>query len=261
VGNNQGSGSDIEQLDTYELSTLPNPLRLLRALLRPGKPFVMVNLLVFREKATGEYAHLSGREAYEIYAQSVGKAQAPLGSRLLWSGEVKQQIVGDTNPVFQTIGLLEYASPKAFLRFATKGNSDTSARSAGLLGQWLLASTTMELGEVPTPTGEDVVLFELLGFTDGFGKTAEPWRGAWQFACQAVGAQTIWRGHCDHHVLGKSSPKVDEIVMTWFPNVGALEQALNSPQVMETQETRDRGVRPYLGYTATSIVDFLPVLS
>jgi hypothetical protein len=34
----------------------------------------------------------------------------------------------------------------------------------------------------------------------------------------------------------------NEIVAPWLPNADALQQALYSPQVMETQETWDRGV-------------------
>ena len=66
--------SQIKQLDTYTLVILPNPLRLAKILLRPNKSFVVVNLLVFQERATGRYAHLSGRKAYELYISRVGKA-------------------------------------------------------------------------------------------------------------------------------------------------------------------------------------------
>ena len=47
---------------------------------------------------------------------------------------------------------------------------------------------------------------------------------------------------------------------TWFPSSNALEQALEDPQVVENLEGRNPRLRPYLAYTATSLVDFLPEL-
>ena len=71
----------------------------------------MINAIVFKERAIGDYAHLTGQEAYELYAQSVQKAQRPLGSRLLWSGQVTEKITSGPAPNFHAIAFLEYASP------------------------------------------------------------------------------------------------------------------------------------------------------
>jgi hypothetical protein len=80
-----------EHLEKSSLGVLPNPLKLARALLRPNQRFVMISTIVFKRQATGTYAHLVGREAYEQYAQSVQRVQASPGSRLLWSGQVAQK--------------------------------------------------------------------------------------------------------------------------------------------------------------------------
>jgi uncharacterized protein (DUF1330 family) len=141
-------------LETYELEVLPEPTRILPLLLRPFEPFVMGNLLVFKDMATGEgFEGLSGTEAYQIYAEAIAELQASLGSRLIWAGAVRDQVVGSSDPVFQSLALLEYASPPAFLQFAllTQDLQEaTAARSAGLLGQWLVASTSLEEPE-PSP--------------------------------------------------------------------------------------------------------------
>ena len=60
----------------------------------------MINAIVFKERATGDYAHLSGQEAYELYAHSVQKAQVPLGSQLLWSGQVAEKMTSGLAPIF-----------------------------------------------------------------------------------------------------------------------------------------------------------------
>ena len=56
----------LEHLEQTSLEILPNPVKLARGLLRPSQRFVMINAIVSKERATGDYAHLSGREAYEL---------------------------------------------------------------------------------------------------------------------------------------------------------------------------------------------------
>ena len=62
-----------DQLDKATLGAIPNLLKLGRALLRPNQPFVMINMLSYKPQATGDYAHLTGEETYENYAQSAEK--------------------------------------------------------------------------------------------------------------------------------------------------------------------------------------------
>jgi uncharacterized protein (DUF1330 family) len=140
-------------LETYELEVIPDLMRVNPVLERPAEPFVMTNLLAFKDMATGEgFEGLTGAEAYQIYIDGLAEQQAAIGSRLVWAGAVRSQLVGSSNPVFQSIALLEYASPLSFLSFALNPGEAPEARSAGLLGQWLVASTTLEEPEPSSPT-------------------------------------------------------------------------------------------------------------
>lgn len=143
-------------LDTYELEVVPDFERILPVLQRPAEPFVMANLLVFKDMATGEgFEGLTGAEAYQIYLDAIAELQAQLGSRLIWAGSVRNQVVGSSEPVFDDIALLEYASPLAFLQAALAIGAleeASAARSAGLLGQWLVASTSLEEPEPSPPS-------------------------------------------------------------------------------------------------------------
>jgi len=52
------------------------------------------------------------------------------------------QVIGSNDPVFETVALLEYASASAFISCADGSLGEApEARTAGLRGQWLVAST------------------------------------------------------------------------------------------------------------------------
>jgi hypothetical protein len=123
------------------LGIYPTPMGLLSVRMRPDEPFVMLNLLAFKEQATGDYKGMSGAEAHRLYAESVAEIQGSMGSHLLWVGQITERL-DSTSSSFEVVVFLEYASPKNFTRFALRGGARTDARRAGLLGQWLLASTT-----------------------------------------------------------------------------------------------------------------------
>jgi hypothetical protein len=244
-----------EELDNTSLGIMPNPLKLVRALMRPNQSFVMINFLSYKQQATGDFAHLTGEEAYEVYAKSVEKVQGPLASRLLWAGQVHQDIAEDKLLPFETIALLEYASPKAFMQANFKGKSNTKARIAGLKGQWLFASTTLTTGVFPDPDEEHVVLIELMGGIKRNSERVKRWHEVQQSTYQSVGAKTIWHGRCDHHILGNAIPEIEDLMVTWFPNPGSLEEVMHDPQ----RNQHLQNIRPYLTYKASSI-DLLPEL-
>ena len=233
----------------HSLGVMPNPLKIMRALIRPTQPFVMINMLLFKQQATGEYAHLTGEEAYGVYATSVEKVQGPLGSRLIWSGSVRQDMTENKSPSFDAIGLLEYASPRAFLQANFKGKSNTKARTAGLKGQWLIAATTLAEGKLPEPNEEHLVLVELSGGMKGNLELAHRWFEVRQSIYQRVGAIILWRGCCDHHVLGTAKPDIEDVLVTWFPNPNTMNEVMSSPQMIECLKS----IHPYLTYTASSI--------
>jgi hypothetical protein len=247
--------SNREELEKASLGIIPNPLKLVPALMRPNQPFVMINMLSYKQQATGDYAHLTGEEAYEVYAKSVEKVQGPLGSRLLWTGKVQQNKNEDKLPTFDTIVLLEYASPKAFLQANFKGKSNTKARVAGLKGQWLIASTTLAQGVLPDSDEEHVVLIELSGGMKRNQETAKRWHEVRQSTFHGVGAKTLWHGRCDQHILGIAMPEIEDVLVTWFPNSRALQEAVHGSQ----RKDYPQSIRPYFTYT-TSSIDLLPGL-
>jgi uncharacterized protein (DUF1330 family) len=103
-------------------------------------PFVMVNLLKFKEKAEypdGSDAHLSGRQAYERYGAEVAKLIAAVGGRIQYAGTVSGILLGEVEELWDMVALAEYPSLKAFRRMATSPEMHAIEhhRNAGLAGQ------------------------------------------------------------------------------------------------------------------------------
>jgi uncharacterized protein (DUF1330 family) len=103
-------------------------------------PFVMVNLLKFREKAEypdGTDSHLTGREAYERYGVEVARLIAALGGRIHYSGVVTGLMIGEVADLWDMVALAEYPSLAAFRAMATSSEMRAIEhhRSAGLAGQ------------------------------------------------------------------------------------------------------------------------------
>jgi uncharacterized protein (DUF1330 family) len=110
------------------------------------RPVVMLNLLRFKERATAPDEGLTGEEAYERYADEMTRLVESRGGRVLWSGRVDGQVIGDGAGGFHMAALVEYPSRKAFVEIATSPEVAKigAHRSAGLEGQWLLATSTRE---------------------------------------------------------------------------------------------------------------------
>lgn len=103
-------------------------------------PFVMVNLLKFREKAVyedGSEPELSGREAYNRYGVEVAKLVAGLGGRIRYSGSVTGLMIGEVEELWDAVALAEYPSLAAFQRMALSPEMHAIEhhRKAGLAGQ------------------------------------------------------------------------------------------------------------------------------
>jgi uncharacterized protein (DUF1330 family) len=108
----------------------------------PG-PVVMLNLLRFKERATAPDEGASGQEAYARYAAAMRSLVEARGGRFLWSGRVDGQVIGEGARAFQLAALVEYPSRRAFVEIATSPEVAAIGvhRTAGLEGQWLLATT------------------------------------------------------------------------------------------------------------------------
>jgi hypothetical protein len=61
----------------------------------------------------------------------------------------------------------------------------------------------------------------------------------------------LWYGRCNHHILGTANPTLEAVLVTWFPNPRALNQAMNDSKRNDYMQS----IRPYLAYTASSLKD------
>jgi hypothetical protein len=243
-----------EHLVRSEIAIDGNILKFIKALIRPAEPFVMINLLAYREYAGGDYQNLTGEEAYLIYAESAIKTLAATGSRLLWSGNVDQKITVGNAPEIHSIALLEYASPRVFFQYLTKGASNLKAREAGLLGQWLISSSTLDQSqEVDFESANHLVLVELWGGLKQIPELQAKWDQDRKGIYQAAGGKRIWYGQCDQHIIGQAAPEIECLDATWFPDREALEKVLVDPERAQHLPS----LKPYLAYTASTMMDLI----
>lgn len=129
-----------------KIAQMPRPEQLRELLQGPeDTPVVMLNLLRFKERA--DQGDRSGEDAYREYASRMRKIVESQGGRFLWGGRVDSQVIGESDVPFHVIGLVEYPNRETFLKIASSREvAEISVhRSAGLEGQWLIASTATEL--------------------------------------------------------------------------------------------------------------------
>ena len=103
-------------------------------------PFVMVNLLKFKDKAEypdGRETDLSGAEAYAIYGASVSKCLEQVGGRPRYGGAVTGLMLGEIEEQWDMVALAEYPSLEAMQTMIMSPEYQEIAvhRAAGLKGQ------------------------------------------------------------------------------------------------------------------------------
>ena len=103
-------------------------------------PFVMVNLLKFKDKATypdGRDPELSGRDAYNRYGAGVVACLEKVGGRVVYSGPVSGILLGDVEEMWDAVALAYYPSPQAMLQMVALPEYQAIEihRYAGLAGQ------------------------------------------------------------------------------------------------------------------------------
>jgi uncharacterized protein (DUF1330 family) len=129
---------------TTTIALYPTPQQI-QALLSgpPDQPVVMVNLLRFKRIADSPTDAASGEDAYRRYAEKMIAFVESKGGRVIWSGRVDSQVIGDGGDFFHMVGLVEYPSRQAFVEIATDPYVQEIGvhRASGLEGQWLLAAT------------------------------------------------------------------------------------------------------------------------
>jgi uncharacterized protein (DUF1330 family) len=114
----------------------------------PG-PIAMVNLLKFRDKAhyqDGRPDDVSGRDAYMRYAAEMGPIVEAAGGRILFSGDVRQLVIGEVEELWDAVGIAEYPSRAEFHRIATSPEVQAIGvhREAGLAGQLLILTVGLQ---------------------------------------------------------------------------------------------------------------------
>ena len=127
------------------MALYPNPEQL-QAFLEEddGCPVVMVNLLRFHERAGAPDDGLSGEAAYRRYSDRMLEFIATRGAKVLYSGHLRNQVIGEGGDGFHMIALVEYPSRQEFVEIASHPYVREIGvhRTAGLEGQWLLAAKT-----------------------------------------------------------------------------------------------------------------------
>ena len=103
-------------------------------------PFVMVNLLKFRERAAypdGSEPELSGREAYARYGAAVRACLASVGGTSLFAGAVTELMLGEVEELWDMVALAQYPSRAAMMTMVQSPEYQAieKHRIAGLAGQ------------------------------------------------------------------------------------------------------------------------------
>lgn len=125
----------------------------------PDGPIVMVNLLKFKHRAQykdGRETNLTGREAYQLYGDAVGRVLGGYGARILFAGNVTHLALGECEPLWDEVALVEYPSRAALRDMAASPEWQQAAvhREAGLAGQLNIETVYLPgLRELPTAGG------------------------------------------------------------------------------------------------------------
>lgn len=103
-------------------------------------PFVMVNLLRFKERAEyadGSDAELSGREAYARYGAAVQACLASVGGAQIYAGAVTDLMLGEVEELWDMVALAQYPSRAAMMAMVQSPDYQAieKHRVAGLAGQ------------------------------------------------------------------------------------------------------------------------------
>lgn len=127
------------------IALYPTPEQIQELLKGPAdQPVVMLNLLRFKDRASEPDADLTGEQAYMRYAADMTRYVTARGGRVIWTGRIDGQVIGTNAEGFHVAALMEYPSRQAFVEIATSPEVAKFGvhRTAGLEGQWLLATTT-----------------------------------------------------------------------------------------------------------------------
>jgi uncharacterized protein (DUF1330 family) len=103
-------------------------------------PFVMVNLLKFKETAEyadGSDADLSGARAYARYGKGIQACLAVVDGKQIYAGPVTGLMIGEVEELWDMVALVEYPSLAAMQKMMSSPEYRAIEvhRKAGLAGQ------------------------------------------------------------------------------------------------------------------------------
>ena len=103
-------------------------------------PFVMVNLLKFKETAEyadGSDADLSGAKAYARYGKGIQACLAAVDGKQIYAGPVTGLMIGEVEELWDMVALVEYPSLAALQKMMSSPEYRAIEvhRKAGLAGQ------------------------------------------------------------------------------------------------------------------------------
>ena len=103
-------------------------------------PFVMVNLLKFKDKAEypdGRETDLTGEQAYALYGAAVAEILQKLGGGAMFSAEVERLMLGEVEELWDRVAIAMYPSRQAMMDMMQSPEYQEISvhRSAGLAGQ------------------------------------------------------------------------------------------------------------------------------
>jgi uncharacterized protein (DUF1330 family) len=76
-------------------------------------PVVMINLLKFRDRAKS--GDLTGAESYARYGELAAQFVEAYGGKLIWAGQVREHLVGDTNYDWDSVLLVSWPNRQNLL--------------------------------------------------------------------------------------------------------------------------------------------------
>ena len=109
-------------------------------------PVVMVNILKFKRITEGG---LSGRERYKRYSINVAPLIKKAGAKILWAGNVRKTVIGDSNSEPDMILIVKYPNKQAFVNMATSPDYQLVKDDRELAIEYggLLASESIAFGQ------------------------------------------------------------------------------------------------------------------
>ena len=116
----------------------------------PEGPIYMVNLLKFKASAEyedGRQTDLSGREAYNIYAEAVSKIILNYGGKVLFAADVTGLSLGQVEELWDEVAIAQYPNRRAMVEMSSSAEWREAAvhRTAGLVGQLNIETTGLGL--------------------------------------------------------------------------------------------------------------------